>query len=283
MRILTLDTTFFKELPPSRKCTTWRCCYSPYSLPHTHHTCPCEFHLDEKPTESALHFATLHMLTKVTCASSLLHSSRFPRQSCTWKKKHCVCSENCKLYLGEISISQQQYQRRKNYRVTFRSTLVHTPPLCPTQDRVGGLDAMKPLYWRAVSSKDCRGKREKPREKPTQTPIRQPWNPGGVTEYCMAYGDWDFRISDLFKNLDGLIFNPCGEFRWNPEGPVSQIHSPHLHGGALGIFSDRLRSVHVLKRESGMRKATGSYRTYLSLVKLQPWFLRLQWKICPWA
>ena len=27
----------------------------------------------------------------------------------------------------------------------------------------------------------------------------------------------------------------------------------------------------------------GSYPTYLSLVKLQPWFLRMQWKTCPWA
>ena len=26
-----------------------------------------------------------------------------------------------------------------------------------------------------------------------------------------------------------LIFNPCGKFRWSPKGPVSQIHSPHLH------------------------------------------------------
>ena len=25
-----------------------------------------------------------------------------------------------------------------------------------------------------------------------------------------------------------LIFNPCDEFRRSPEGPVSQIHSPHL-------------------------------------------------------
>ena len=40
------------------------------------------------------------------------------------------------------------------------------------------------------------------------------------------------------KTLMELIFNPCGEFRWNPEGPVSQIHSPHLHVGAHGIFSD---------------------------------------------
>ena len=24
---------------------------------------------------------------------------------------------------------------------------------------------------------------------------------------------WDFRISDMVKNLMELIFNPCGEFR----------------------------------------------------------------------
>ena len=32
-----------------------------------------------------------------------------------------------------------------------------------------------------------------------------------------------------------------------------------------------------------MRKVTGSYRTYLFLVKLQPWFLNLQWKTFSWA
>ena len=47
------------------------------------------------------------------------------------------------------------------------------------------------------------------------------------------------------------IFNPCGEFRRSLEGPVSQIHSPHLHVGAPGIFSDLLRSVQMLKRERG--------------------------------
>ena len=31
-------------------------------------------------------------------------------------------------------------------------------------------------------------------------------------------------------------------------------------------------------KESGVRKATGSYRTYSSLVKLHPWFLSLRWK-----
>ena len=35
------------------------------------------------------------------------------------------------------------------------------------------------------------------------------------------------------------------------KGPVSQIHSPHLHDGAPGIFSDLLRSLQVLKRVRG--------------------------------
>ena len=47
------------------------------------------------------------------------------------------------------------------------------------------------------------------------------------------------------------IFNPCGEFRLSSEGPVSLIHSPHLHAGAPGIFSDLLMSVQMLKREWG--------------------------------
>ena len=115
-----------------------------------------------------------------------------------------------------------------------------------------------------------------------------------------------------FTLLKELIFNPCGEFRWSPEGPVSQIHSPHLHDGAPGIFSYLLWSVQMLKRE-GARKATGSYRTYKSLEKLQTWLERYQmihniminqlyedtkrmaekrvewrmlsllWKTCPWA
>ena len=27
-----------------------------------------------------------------------------------------------------------------------------------------------------------------------------------------AKGDWDYRNSDLVKNLDELLFNPCGDF-----------------------------------------------------------------------
>ena len=53
------------------------------------------------------------------------------------------------------------------------------------------------------------------------------------------------------KTLMELIFNPCGEFRWSPEVPVSQIHFPHLLVGAPGIFSDLLRFVQMLKREWG--------------------------------
>ena len=49
--------------------------------------------------------------------------------------------------------------------------------------------------------------------------------------------DCDFRISDLVdKTLMELIFNPYGEFRWNMEVLVSQIHSPHLHAGATGVL-----------------------------------------------
>ena len=35
--------------------------------------------------------------------------------------------------------------------------------------------------------------------------------------------------------------------------------------------------------KESVRKAMGSYRTYSSLVKLQPRFLSLQWKTCLWA
>ena len=73
-----------------------------------------------------------------------------------------------------------------------------------------------------------------------------------------------------------LIFNPCGEFRWSPEGPVGQIHSPHLHVEAPDIFSDLLRPVQMLKREWGAE----SYGKLLHLVNLQPWFLSLWWKTC---
>ena len=83
-------------------------------------------------------------------------------------------------------------------------------------------------------------------------------------------------------------------FLWSSEGPVSQSHFPHLHVGAPGIFK-----VCSDAKESGVRKVTGSYRTYsiygktavlvsefaedLPSVELQPKFRRLQWRTCPWA
>ena len=72
-----------------------------------------------------------------------------------------------------------------------------------------------------------------------------------------------------------LIINPVDSFRLSPEGPVSQIHTPHLHAGDPGNFSDLLKCVQMLKREWGAER-TGSHRTYPFLVKLQPGFLSLQ-------
>ena len=83
------------------------------------------------------------------------------------------------------------------------------------------------------------------------------------------------------KTLMELIFNPCGEFRRSPEGPVSQIHSPHLHVGAPGIFSDFLKSVQFLKREWGA-ESIGKL-PHLFIPCKPPWFLSLQWKTCLWA
>ena len=95
------------------------------------------------------------------------------------------------------------------------------------------------------------------------------------------------------------IFNACDEFRWSPEGPVSQIHSPHVHASIPGIFSDLLRSVEMLKREWGAESNGKLPHLFIpsktaSLVpefvvedlpfaELQDRFLRLQWKTYPWA
>ena len=49
------------------------------------------------------------------------------------------------------------------------------------------------------------------------------------------------------KTLMELILNLCGEFRWSPEGPVSQIHSPRRHAWCPWDLSDLLRPVQMLK------------------------------------
>ena len=65
----------------------------------------------------------------------------------------------------------------------------------------------------------------------------------------------------------------------------AQLNKFTLLTSTLGpwVFSDIWRSIQMLKKESLMRKAAGSYRTYLSPVKLQPWFISLQWKTCLWT
>ena len=72
------------------------------------------------------------------------------------------------------------------------------------------------------------------------------------------------------KTLMELIFNAYCEFRWNPEGPVSQIHSPHLHVVPLGSFQI-FQGLFRCLWESGLRKATGIYLTYPSLLKIAAW------------
>ena len=64
-----------------------------------------------------------------------------------------------------------------------------------------------------------------------------------------------------------------------PEGPVSQIRSPHLLDGAPGIFSDLLRSVQMLRSEWGA-ESNGKLPHLLIPSKTAPWFLSLRWKTC---
>ena len=104
---------------------------------------------------------------------------------------------------------------------------------CPTKDRIEGWDMVKPLYWRQWWA----------RVRTTPVAPSQGWRgrrPIGVSGSLI-----------LSKTLMELTFNPCGKFRWSLEGPVSQIHSPHLHAGVPGIFSYLLRTVQMLKREWG--------------------------------
>ena len=71
-------------------------------------------------------------------------------------------------------------------------------------------------------------------------------------------GEGWLRFPDLIwsKTLMELIFNPSGEVRRTQLAKSTLLTSTW---GPLGSFQ-------MLKRESGMRKATESYRTYFSLV-----------------
>ena len=97
------------------------------------------------------------------------------------------------------------------------------------------------------------------------------------------------------KTLMEQIFNPCGQYQWCPDGPVS--HSPHLLAKVPGIYSDLLRSVQMLKREWVAESNWKLPHLFISnktatlvpefavedllWAELQPWCLSLQWKTCP--
>ena len=82
------------------------------------------------------------------------------------------------------------------------------------------------------------------------------------------------------------------------KGPVSQIHSPHLYVGVPGIIS-LLTSIQFLKREWGAESIGKLPHLFspgktaalipefavedLPSAELQPRFLHLQRRICPWA
>ena len=58
----------------------------------------------------------------------------------------------------------------------------------------------------------------------------------------MDLANWGQRVIGISrsliwsKTLMVIIFNPCGGFLLSPEGPASQIHSPHFHDRVPGIF-----------------------------------------------
>ena len=94
-------------------------------------------------------------------------------------------------------------------------------------------------WWNEICG---RGKWEKPRERPTQTPFRPSRKPHGGTETRTRDPSGGRRAPNRL----------CHEVAIHIYIYIySQIHSLHLHVGAPGIFSHLLRSVHMLKREWG--------------------------------
>ena len=102
-----------------------------------------------------------------------------------------------------------------------------------------------------------------------------------------AKGDWDFRISVLVKNPDGTdILTPAVNFGEVRRAQLAKSISslprwcPWDLFRSFKVCSEARERERERERESGAPKAKGSYRTYSSLVKLQPWFLSLWWKTC---
>ena len=105
------------------------------------------------------------------------------------------------------------------------------------------------------------------------------------TAYILYGSEGWLRFPDLWSGQKpwwNWYLTPVVSFGevWRAQLAKSTLLTSTL--GPLGIVSDLLRYVEMLKIK-WVQKAMGSYHTYLSLVKLQPWFLHLQWKTCPWA
>ena len=96
------------------------------------------------------------------------------------------------------------------------------------------------------------------------------------------WGEGWLGFSDLWSDQKpwwNWYLTFCGEFWWSPEGPVSQIHSPHLHVRPW----DRFRYFKICsnaKKRVGCEKQREATVPIQSPVKLQPWFLISLWKTC---
>ena len=122
------------------------------------------------------------------------------------------------------------------------------------------------LWWPMISGVSwglsfpdiCRTVEEKIRKKPRPEKVARPGIEPGPAR-------WEQRRYPLAQ-------------RWSNLNWICDLKKVHFHFWTLNseifIISDWY---------STLRKATGSYRTYSSLVKLQRWFLSLRWKICLWA
>ena len=59
-----------------------------------------------------------------------------------------------------------------------------------------------------------------------------------------------------------------------------EIQSPYHHVGTPWIFSDLFKAYSDAKERVGCEKQREATESNQSVVKLQPWFLILQWKTC---
>ena len=116
--------------------------------------------------------------------------------------------------------------------------------------------------------------------------------------YFTIWGEGWLGFLDLCSGQKPWLswyLTPSDEFRWSPRAQLAK--STLLTSTLVPLGSFQICSY---AKDSGVRKATGSYRTYsipgktatlvpvfavedLNWTELQAWFLRLEWRTCPWA